>query len=224
MVSQHAVRNQIENVIELKTGREVNSLGFNLYREQNGTRVKLNSSLLAGTALLAGSATALTAGHVHTWWDAPTGDSSSASYWVEEVDLHGQHTWIGSATPTPAAPKPGESVDSTALTTAQVRDVGGRVVLLSQVGRRVAAPGTGVDSESHPIEARAIPTTDLSQNRETQYALAAGHAVKLGVQSEGWYRVAWPALVAAGLDPNADSNSLHCMRKERSNRSWCKGR
>src|SRR5215469_8767304 len=120
MVSQHAVRNQIENVIELKTGREVNSLGFNLYREQNGTRVKLNSSLLAGTALLAGSSTTLTAGHVHTWWDAPPGDTSSVSYSVEEVDLHGQHTWIGSATPTPAAPKPGESVDSTALTTAQV--------------------------------------------------------------------------------------------------------
>jgi len=106
MVSQHAVRNQIENVIELKTGREVNSLGFNLYREQNGTRVKLNSSLLAGTALLAGSSTTLTAGHVHTWWDAPPGDTSSVSYSVEEVDLHGQHTWIGSATPTPAAQNP----------------------------------------------------------------------------------------------------------------------
>src|SRR5262249_23659118 len=78
-VTQHADR----NLIELTTGREVSSLGFNLYREENGTRAKLKSSLLAGTALLAGSATALTAGHVHTWYDAPSGDSS-VSYWAEE--------------------------------------------------------------------------------------------------------------------------------------------
>jgi hypothetical protein len=94
-VTQHTDR----NLIELKTGREVSSLGFNLYREQNGRRVRLNSSLLAGTALLAGSETTLTAGHVHTWWDTPTGDRSSVSYWVEEVDLHGQRTWYGAATP-----------------------------------------------------------------------------------------------------------------------------
>src|SRR5215472_3024195 len=124
MVSQHAVRNQIENVIELKTGREVNSLGFNLYREQDGTRVRLNSSLLAGTALLAGSETSLTAGHVHTWWDAPSGDSRSASYWLEEVDLHGQHTWHGPATSKPAR-VPNEN--------------SGRAVMLSRVGRETAA-------------------------------------------------------------------------------------
>jgi hypothetical protein len=42
----------------------------------------------------------------------------------------------------------------------------------------------------------------------TQYALAAGEAVKLGVQSEGWYRVAWSDLLEAGLDPNADPDTF----------------
>jgi hypothetical protein len=201
-------RQGARNVIELQTGREVNSLGFNLYRDQNGQRVKLNSSLLAGTALLAGSETALTAGHVHTWWDDPPGGSSSATYWVEEVDLHGQRTRFGPETPRQAAPEPGGPVGSTAMTTAKVSDAVGHVVLLSRVGRKVAAPGTGVDSTPHPLEARATRTTDLSQTYEKQYVLAAGHAVKIGVQSEGWYGVTRADLVAAGLDPNADASTL----------------
>jgi len=210
-VTQHADR----NLIELTTRREVSSLGFNLYRDQNGQRVRLNSSLLAGTALLAGSQTHLTAGHVHTWWDAPSRDSSGVSYWVEEVDLHGQRTWHGPAAPKPAAREPAKSVRTNASTTANVKDAAGRVVLLSEVGRRVAAPGSGVDSAPHALQARAVPTTNISRkatnmspNTTTQYALAAGQAVKIGVQSEGWYQVAWPDLVAAGLDPNAAANTL----------------
>jgi len=180
-VTQHADR----NLIELTTGREVSSLGFNLYREQDGTRVRLNSSLLAGTALLAGSETSLTAGHVHTWWDAPSGDSRSASYWLEEVDLHGQHTWHGPATSKPAR-VPNEN--------------SGRAVMLSRVGRETAA--------THALQARATPTVNIAGNTSTQYTLAAGPAVKLGVQSEGWYKVAWSDLLAAGLDPGADPATL----------------
>ena len=59
------------NLIELKTGHEVSSLGFNLYREQNGEARSLNSSLLAGTALLAGPKTTFTSGHSHAWLDKP---------------------------------------------------------------------------------------------------------------------------------------------------------
>jgi Peptidase family C25 len=204
IVSQRAFHNQIENVIELKTGREVSSLGFNLYREQNGQRVKLNSSLLAGTALLAGSTTTLTSGHVHTWWDIPSGASRSAKYWVEEVDLHGQHTWFGPATPTSAAANSATSVNSTALTT----DAKGQVMFLSQVGQETGAPATGAGSVTHPLQAHVVRTTNISQAGEKQFALAAGHAVKIGVQSEGWYQVSLADLVAAGLDPNADANTL----------------
>ena len=199
------------NLITLNTGREVSSLGFNLYREQNGQRVKLNSSLLAGTALLAGSSTSMTAGYVHTWWDAPQAGSSGAQYWVEEVDLHGQHTMYGPATPASAGSQPGGSARSTAAT-AKVTDATGQVMMLSQVGQ--GAPGTGVSSAPHALEAHAAPSdpsqNSQSQNNQTQkqYALAAGQAVKLDVQSEGWYEVALPALVAAGFDPNANANTL----------------
>jgi hypothetical protein len=201
------------NLIELTTGREVSSLGFNLYREENGARVRLNASLLAGTALLAGSETALTSGHVHTWWDAPSGDGG-VSYWAEEVDLHGQRTWHGPATLKPAAPQPpAASVGATAWTAASVstapqKDLTRRPVFLSHVGRDAAAPGTGVAHASHPQQARAAPTATLSSNTTTQYALAAGHAVKIGVQSEGWYQVSFSDLVTAGFDPTAAASTL----------------
>jgi hypothetical protein len=41
-----------------------------------------------------------------------------------------------------------------------------------------------------------------------QYKLAAGQAVKIGIQSEGWYSVTQAELVAAGFDPNAAVSSL----------------
>jgi hypothetical protein len=45
-------------------------------------------------------------------------------------------------------------------------------------------------------------------NLQTQWALAAGQALKLGVSSEGWYRVTQPQLVAAGLNPNVNPSTL----------------
>ncbi len=83
------------NLIEFKTGRDVNNLGFNLYREDKGQRVKLNASLLAGTALMGGAGTTFTAGQSHHWHD--DGAGAGAVYWVEEVDLHGARTWYGPA-------------------------------------------------------------------------------------------------------------------------------
>ena len=130
--------NQVK--VEWKTGYEVDNLGFNLYREENGKVFRLTPSLIAGSALLAGVGTPLTAGHSYTWWDDLATESREASvvshqssvvtpppspspsrgeavrptpnaqrrtdlrthsalstvqYWLEDVDLHGKHTWHG---------------------------------------------------------------------------------------------------------------------------------
>jgi hypothetical protein len=49
-----------------------------------------------------------------------------------------------------------------------------------------------------------VPTTPLALQR----AIAAGDAVKLSVNAEGWYRVTQSALVAAGLSASADATTL----------------
>jgi hypothetical protein len=66
-----------------------------------------------------------------------------------------------------------------------------------------AAPGSRI-VETLPLQ----PTPTPSQIQK-QFALAAHPAVKILVQHEGWYRVAQPDLVRAGLDPNVDPALLH---------------
>jgi hypothetical protein len=75
-----------------QTGYEVDNLGFNIHRDQNGQRIKLNPSLIAGSALLAGPGTALTAGRSYVWWDKATQRTEGARYWLEDIDLSGQST------------------------------------------------------------------------------------------------------------------------------------
>jgi len=43
---------------------------------------------------------------------------------------------------------------------------------------------------------------------QTQFNLAAGAAVRIGVQEEGWYRVTAAQLAAYGFAANADPGTL----------------
>jgi hypothetical protein len=185
------------NRVRLETGRDVNNLGFNLYRQQNGRRTKLNSSILAGSALLAGGHTVLTAGHAYSWLDDLPGANRATAYWLEEIDLNGKRTWYGPATPTTRGGP--QSVAPTPISRL------GRTAFLS----------------SHPLERHGsapVPLTPKPHSRllsaasadnlQTQWALASGRAVKIGIQSEGWYRVSLSDLISAGLDPGTGLGSL----------------
>ena len=48
---------------------EVDNLGFNIYREQDGERTRVNRQIIAGSALLVGAGTTLRAGRAYAWWD-----------------------------------------------------------------------------------------------------------------------------------------------------------
>jgi hypothetical protein len=199
------------NLIELKTGREISSLGFNLYREQNGQRVRLNSSLLAGTALLAGPKTTFTSGHSHAWLDKPEA-SGEAAYWVEEVDLNGDRSVFG-----PVFAEPAAEARSAALSPL-IADRARSAVkpqMLSDLGR---APSLALDtrasncgpvnSGSRPFQRTGDQPVITSRTQRQQYALAAGPAIKISVCGEGWYRLTQPQLLAAGLSPDVDPRLL----------------
>jgi len=199
------------NLIELKTGREISSLGFNLYREQNGQRVRLNSSLLAGTALLAGPKTTFTSGHSHAWLDKPEA-SGEAAYWVEEVDLNGDNTVYG-----PVFAEPAAEAKSAALSPLIVDRERSAVKpqMLSELGRAPSltldtrASNCGpVNSGSRPFQRTGDQPAITSRTQRQQYALAAGPAIKISVCAEGWYRLTQPQLLAAGLSPDVDPQLL----------------
>ena len=90
--------------LDWRTGYEVDNVGFRLYREQNGKRVRINPSLVPGTAVIGGGRGS--GGQNYTWSDAkvPT-DEGPLQYWLEDVDLKGKATWHGPIAPAAAPPR-----------------------------------------------------------------------------------------------------------------------
>jgi Peptidase family C25 len=178
--------------IKWRTGYEVDNLGFDIYREQDGQRTKLNPSLIAGSALLAGPGTALTAGRSYVWWDRSMQGTEGARYWLEDVDLSGQRTWHGPA------------VFGEVASSGPVAPQGPiQAVLLSGVGR-----GGTSQARTLPVQRRATLVTSAAGLSARQTLLAARPALKLLVPQEGWYQVTQPELLAAGLNPSADPRLL----------------
>jgi uncharacterized repeat protein (TIGR01451 family) len=179
-------------ILTWKTGGEAHNLGFNVYREQNGSRVRVNSSVIAGSALLMRGALVKHTGRSYAWIDSSAG-ATSGSYWLEDVDVNGTHTLHG-----PISVQAGTNSANTA-SAAETR-------MLSQMNQ---APPEAPAEKSRPIENLPFPTAATSSQLQKQFELAAHPAVKIQVQNEGWYRITQPELVKAGLDPNVDPALLH---------------
>jgi hypothetical protein len=176
--------------LQWQTGYEVNNLGFNVYRDQGGKRTLVTPELIAGSALMVGPSTALTAGQSYSVWDSAS-DGEDAQYWLEDVDLKGQSSWQGPIT-VESAPGRGKQPPS---------------------GPRQSTPlnslaGGDASQDSRPIEARAKLDRATSAQFEVQSGLLGRRAVKISVQREGWYRVTMPELFAAGLDARTDARNL----------------
>ncbi|HYG80063.1 MAG TPA: C25 family cysteine peptidase [Pyrinomonadaceae bacterium] len=177
--------------LKWETGREVDNLGFNVYREGDGGRVRLNRTLIAGSALIAGQGTPLTAGNSYSWPDA--GGEAGSVYWLEDVDMDGTRTWHG-----PVAAVADKS--GSAAPQQQAR-------LLSQLSETKG--GGGAQATERPA---AAPTTGAvsaaSAPALSSYQLASRAGVKIGVNRPGWYRVTQPELAAAGLAAPLDPRKL----------------
>ena len=186
-------------VLLWKTGTEVHNLGFNIYREQAGERVRLNSSLIAGSALLMKGALPKHSGRTYTWIDSSAGAGNSP-YWLEGVDVNGTRILHGPVSATASASSP---IASRANATPSV--------MLSHLNQ--SQPAASVDGISHRVENTSqnssSTTSPTTAQQQKQFALAAHSAIKIYVKHEGWYRVTQPQLIAAGLSPNVDPAYLH---------------
>jgi uncharacterized repeat protein (TIGR01451 family) len=179
-------------VLTWKTGGESHNLGFNVYRELNGNRVRMNPSIVAGSALMMSGALSHHAAKSYTWID-PSAPGSGTAYWLEDIDVNGTRTMHG-----PVSAAGVQSVSGP--TPAESR-------MLSQVNQ--AQPAPPGSQESHGTESFAATDSPARWQLEKQFELASHPAIKLSVRHEGWYRVGQPELVKAGLDPNVDPATLH---------------
>jgi hypothetical protein len=220
-------------LLRWNTGYEVNNLGFHIYREENGQLVRLTPEPVAGSALIVGSRTALTAGHHYHWWDFPsisTRPSSLATlkYWLKDIDLSGKETMHGPVTPVisrePIQDKQRPELLSERGMRLQeryhhywrVQDLKEKIRsqgLRSAKGAlrlRSSRTGSKIPLRTGPtgLEGRGFHRRSDPSANEVQRVLAGRAAVKLSVKEEGWYRVSQPELVAAGLSPRVNPHHL----------------
>ena len=174
-------------LINWKSGHEADNLGFNVYREQHGQRVRITPQLVAGSALVAGASVDLSAGKNYVWADTPQGNSKAVRYWLEAVDLKGNRTLHG---PVDLNHSPGR---------APTQD---QSALLTRFGAHQSQITLGVGSA--PLSRSGV----LARTIAPQVDLAGQAAVKLCVRQEGWYRVTQQELLAAGLSPSTDPRLL----------------
>ena len=92
------------SLLQWKTGYEIDNLGFNVYREINGIRTKLNGELIAGSGLQAGRNGVVNAAQTYARWDlAAAASDPNAVYWLEDVDFNGKSTMHGPVSPVASA-------------------------------------------------------------------------------------------------------------------------
>jgi hypothetical protein len=130
-------------LLEWRTGYEVDNLGFNLYREHKGKRSLINPSIIAGSALLVGPRTALTAGDSYSWLD-PHGPSDSV-YYLEDVDLDGTRRINGPIVPSPGAGA-ANSKSNRAVLLSELNDNAGKLSEAHSSQRGWAVPGVSAET------------------------------------------------------------------------------
>lgn len=168
--------------LQWKTGREVDNLGFNIYREENGARMRVNPDLLAGSALRGGVGVEIKAGESYVWWDRQ-GATANTRYWLETVDLSGHAVAYGPFSVT-AGVGPPPRAEEAKLLSAMAGAFGGVTL---PVERTAALP-----SAKPPVFKGA----------------ATGPALKLGIGKEGWYRLDAAQLANTGVG-RVDPRFLH---------------
>lgn len=191
MLNSSATQNG--NSVDLRwvTSRERNNLGFNIYRETGAARVRVNQSLIAGSALITGAGAP--AGFSYKWTDRRP--ASGAVYWIESVDLDGTRKLHG---PVVARLSTARSLSSQSSDSPTLGD-------LSVSRSQSPLPALRGEGQGEGrISANAANDVTLSR----QFDIAGRAAAKIQVAREGYYRVTRAQLAAAGFDPGSDLRSL----------------
>lgn len=178
-------------VLQWKSGYEVNNLGYNVYREVGGRRTRVTPSIVAGSALLAGAGTRLTAGFSYAWTDTPANTKGLVQYYLEDIDLNGTRTMHG-----PITPVYDEKIDASE-----------QAKLLSGIQTPAPLVSAWPAAQSQSANGALSKSAMLAASAE-QATLAGRAAIKLGVRRDGWYRVGQAELAAAGFNTTGNASFL----------------
>lgn len=176
-----------ENVLlEWQSGREVDNLGYMIFRQDEiGRETLVTPSLIAGSALVAGQNTEIT-GLAYKWLDKNA--KGSATYWLEAIDIDGNKERFGPV-----------SVEYVSKSLKEER--GSR--LLSEF-----AQNTNPDGQQEVPEFARQGKPNFIQTSSAYNEAANNQAIKFYINREGWYRVSRQELLDAGLSAKADLSRL----------------
>jgi len=186
-------------LLEWKTREEVRNLGFNVYRQDAAGSHRLNPSLIAGSALILRGGRPQHAAKTYQWLD-PGPASPEVSYWLEDVDLSGVKSQHGPAQISSA--QPAMRLQASAQLLANLSRALRSTSAGSQLSRVRPAQRQAEFVSSTP---RVLwPGVSHLGNPE----LDREAALKISVESEGWYHISRQQLVAAGFDPAWGARNL----------------
>jgi Peptidase family C25/SdrD B-like domain/GEVED domain len=189
-LTYEAVQKNKKVTLTWQTEREVDNLGFHIYRQVSGAaQEKLNEHIITGSAFVTGRDAAHPRSYRFTDRNAP--ETAFVQYWIEDVDLDGTRTMHGPISPSNGAGEPDEVPDVTTEPDPTLGSAGGILT---------TAPGMGVKIPEPPAPGAA--------QREEQWRLAGIPAVKVIATQAGWYRVTKSQLVAAGFDPGKNAKAI----------------
>jgi len=186
-------------LLRWSTTNEARNLGFNVYREENGQRVRVNPSLIAGTALQMRNVLPQHSSRSYAWLDAAP--SVAGAYWIEDVEINGDRTWHGPVSAASVTAASG-SADLSLTSSLSAEPTLSSSPLLSQLSPMTVVGRTSL----RPVPAPQL-TTPGAQQRAVQFWLASQSALKISVDHEGWYSIPQSQLAAAGF--RAPLASLH---------------
>lgn len=211
MMNFKATRYDKQVLLEWQTGYEVSNIGFNIYREKNGSLERVTPEPVAGSALIAGPRVELKAGLAYSWTDEDIADCGSGNadcqnlrYWIEDIDLSGRTTTHGPFGVSEGAVGDQPGGGDRAILSKR------KSPLLSALGREASLAQTA-EAATVPVEPTAKVAKITAARMTIQSGVASQTAVKLSVRGAGWYRVEQSDLTAAGLPSNADPAMLQLL-------------
>ena len=183
------------------TQEESRNLGFHVYREDGLGRHRVDSALIAGSALILRGSRPQHAAKTYAAVDFQP--APNAIYYLEDVDVNGTRTLHG-------------PVYTEVASTEQMQAQGVAAIQVSPSLSKLyaSASPSAVSGAAHaafrlpqpvqPQPVRPVVPTGI------QLFNAADHAaVKISVDQEGWYHIPFSQLFSAGLSPATQLSSLH---------------
>jgi uncharacterized repeat protein (TIGR01451 family) len=200
-----AIQRGTNVTVTWQTAYESRNLGFNVYREVDGTRTRINKYVIGGSALAIKGRAPL-AGYAYRFHDTLPSSSAFAQYWVEDIETTGDANFNG-----PILPRM-ESADDAASSRFDVRSETNSPALGEiQTDAVSLTPDAGIGVQQ-PTTLLAATAAQTAQ----QLDLAGASALKIHVAREGWTRITKAQMISAGYDPgpNPAKISLYCQGLE----------